>query len=155
MAGATLGDVLIAIPIIWFVAELLVAIEVAHLIGVVAMLLALVASWPLGMWAMRSHGAGAMRKLRAAVAEQRAPAREVLDGALGLFGGLLLMIPGFLSDVLGLLLLFGPTRALARWGMMRTGRGYLLARVARVGSARRAYDVESTARDVPPPTLPV
>ncbi len=148
---------LIAIPIIWFIAELFVAIEVAHLIGLAPMLLALVVTWPVGVWAMRSNGAGAMRKLREAAAEQRPPARDVLDGALAVLGGLLLIIPGFLSDVLGLLMLFGPTRSLARTGMMRTGRGYLLTRIARAdrsGDARGEYDVESTARDVPPPTLP-
>jgi UPF0716 protein FxsA len=42
------------------------------------------------------------------------PAREVIDGGLIMFGGLLLLTPGFITDFLGLVLLIPPTRAIAR-----------------------------------------
>ena len=40
------------------------------------------------------------------------PAREVLDGALVIFGGALLLTPGFISDFFGLFFLLPPTRVL-------------------------------------------
>jgi UPF0716 protein FxsA len=147
--------VLVIVPIIWLVAEIFVAIKVSEAIGVLATLLALVAGCPIGLWAMRSQGGAVMRRLAAAVAEGRTPAREVVDGALVLIGGMLLMIPGFITDVVGLVLILPPTRSLTGKGVLRTGRSYLLARVVRFDPAhfdpaRQAYDVESTAREVPP-----
>lgn len=141
------------IAIIWIVAEIFVAIKVADAIGVVWMLLLLVAGFPAGIWAIRSQGSGVMRRLNVAVAEQRTPTREMLDGALVLLAGSLLIIPGFISDVFGLLLMVPLARTLAGRGLLRTGRSYLLARVARFGGARQSSDVESTAHDVPPPRL--
>ena len=56
--------------------------------------------------------------LNRAIAESRVPAKEVLDGVLIIFGGALLLTPGFLTDIVGLLLLIPPTRAIVR-GFMR------------------------------------
>jgi UPF0716 protein FxsA len=72
----------------------------------------------------------------------RPPAREALDGALIIVGGALLLTPGFISDVGGLLLLLPPTRALIRRLLVRR----LTRRM--VGSVRRDYDVEGRAVDV-------
>ena len=72
---------ILLLVILWPVAEVLVAIEVARAIGVVWMLLALIASWPLGTWAIRSQGRTVMRRLGAAIAEQRPPARRGREGA--------------------------------------------------------------------------
>ncbi|MGO9753565.1 MAG: FxsA family protein [Solirubrobacteraceae bacterium] len=147
---------LLIVPILWLVAEIFVAIKVSDAIGVLATMLALAASIPIGLWAMRSQSRGVMRRLAGAVAERRTPTREVIDGALVLIGGMLLIIPGFITDVLGLVLMVPPTRALTGKGILRKGRSYLIARVVRFdpthfGTAPQAYDVESTAREVPPP----
>jgi UPF0716 protein FxsA len=140
--------------IAWPVAELLVAIKVAGVIGVLATVLLLIAGWPLGLWAMRTQGRVAWRRLQAAVAAGRTPAREVLDAALVLMAGALLIVPGFITDAIALLLLAPPTRALARAAIRRNVRGRFVTRVT--GASRRgsAYDVDSTARDIDPPPLP-
>ena len=81
----------------------------------------------------------------------RVPTREVLDGVLVIFGGALLLTPGFITDILGLVLLFPPTRALVRGDLRRAPDR---APDGRVGDPRRAhgrrahYDVEGTAVDV-------
>src|ERR1700733_14495128 len=105
--------------ILWPVAEVLVAIKVAEAFGVFVMLVALIASWPIGTWALRSQGRAAWRRFGDAVAASRAPGREAIDGALVLIGGILLITPGFITDVLGAMLLLPPSRALLRRPLLR------------------------------------
>jgi UPF0716 protein FxsA len=144
--------------VLWPLAELFVIVKVAEWIGFFWMLVLLVASWPLGTWLLRAQGRTAMRRFRDAVAGGRVPAAEAADGALTLCGGLLLLVPGFITDVLGLLLLVPPLRRLA--GKLVSGRlagsrlGRLLAFGPRGGNRSgghrpggRDYDVESTAYD--------
>jgi UPF0716 protein FxsA len=144
---------MLLVPILficWLFAEVYVAIRIAEAIGVLAMLLLLIASWPVGTWALRSQGRAAWRRLRDALAVNRPPGREVLNGALVLAGGALMLVPGFITDVLGVLLLLPPTRWLVRRLLIRNLQSRLVLRVMR---ARRPYDVDSTATDIPPPRL--
>lgn len=144
---------LLALLICWPIAELLVAIQVAHAIGVLATIVLLLAGWPLGMWALRSQGAAAWRRLGEAIAQRRTPAREVADGVLVLIGGILLMIPGFITDVLALVLLAPPSRALIRPLLGRGLVSRLVLRSTRRDRTRSAYDVDSTAVEIKPPRL--
>jgi UPF0716 protein FxsA len=134
--------------ICWPVAEVYVAVQVAHAIGVLYTVLLLIASWPLGSWAVRSQGRIVWRRLTAAVAEGRVPAREVLDGAIVLIGGGLLIVPGFITDAVGLVLLAPGFRSLTRRVLTRKLRSPFVVR-----TARRQYDVDSTARDLDQPRL--
>lgn len=137
--------------ICWLVAEVFVAIKVAELIGVGWMALALIASWPIGTWAFRSQGRAAWRRLGDAVSASRAPTREVLDGALVLVGGLLMIMPGFITDVIGAALLLPPTRASVRRALVRNLNSRFL--VATFGRRPVPYDVDSTATDLDQPRL--
>ncbi|MGH2867308.1 MAG: FxsA family protein, partial [Solirubrobacteraceae bacterium] len=134
--------------IIWPVAELFVAIKVAEAIGVLLTILLLIASWPLGLWLLRAEGRAAWQRLSAAIAAGRPPAREVLNGALVMVGGALLIVPGFITDVVGLLLLLPPTRRLARAGIVRNFRSRLVLRATRFGGREASYDIDSTATDI-------
>src|SRR5437588_2113765 len=142
---------LFLVLILWAVAEVLVAIEVARVIGVPLMLLALIASWPIASWALRSQGAAAWRRLGDAVAASRPAGRAVLDGALILAGGTLLVVPGFISDAFGVLLLLPPTRALTRRLLARNLRSRIVIRATQF--RRVPYDVDSTATDIDQPRL--
>lgn len=137
--------------IIWPIAELLVAIQVANAIGVLSTIVLLIVTWPIGSWALRSQGRAAWQRLTTAVAERRTPAREVVDGALILVGGMLLIIPGFITDLIGVSMLLPPTRALYRGLLTRNARSRFVVRAADFGS--RPYDVDSTAHDVDQPKL--
>jgi UPF0716 protein FxsA len=139
--------------ICWPLAELYVAIRVADAIGVLATVILLIAGWPVGIWALRAQGAAAWRRLSAAVADGRAPGREVLDGALIIFGGALLIVPGFITDVVGLCALLPPTRFVLRRQLVRNLRSRLVVRATRFPGDGRSYDVESTAIDVEQPQL--
>ena len=140
--------------ILWPIVELLVAIKVAETIGVLLTLLLLALSWPLGFWLMKAEGRLAWRRLSQAVEQGRPPGREVVDGALVVLGGGLLIVPGFITDVLGLALLIPPLRGLARRGLVRNFQSRLIRTATRFSRApRSAYDVDSTATDIDGPRL--
>ena len=67
----------------------------------------------LGALLLRSQGRAAWRRFNEALAAGRVPAREVLDGVLVIFGGALLITPGFITDIVGML--FCCCRPPARW----------------------------------------
>lgn len=137
--------------IVWLVAELFVVIQVAEAIGILLTIVLLIAGWPLGIWALRSQGRTAWRRLTVAVSEGRPPTREVVDGALVLLGGILLMIPGFITDVLGICALLAPTRVLMRRLLIHNFRSRVVVRAAGLG--HQPYDVDSTAKDLDQPRL--
>lgn len=145
---------LIALLLIcWPLLELFVAFEVSQLIGVTWTVLLILFSVPVGMWAVRSQGRAVWRRLADGVAIGRPPARDVLDGALVLLGGVLFILPGFVSDVFGALLLLPPSRAGVRRLLVRNFQGRFVQRVAGFSTGTRSYDVDSTATDVEQPRL--
>src|SRR6185436_11015982 len=135
----------IAVPI----AELAVIIQVGQAIGIWWTIGLLIADSILGAWLMRHQGRSSWRRFNEAVAGGRVPTREVLDGALVIFGGALLLTPGFLTDILGLVLLVPPTRAIVRAMLARRLTVRMVAAANRP-RAPHAYDVEGTAVDVDP-----
>lgn len=145
--------IFVLVLVVWAAAEVFVAVQVANAIGALATLLLILLSWPVGWWALRAQGRAAWRRLGTAVSEGRPPGGEVLDGVLVLLGGLLLIVPGFISDVLGALALLPPTRALMRRQLARHVQSRLIVQATRFTGASRPYDVDSTATDVDQPPL--
>lgn len=167
---------LVALFILLPLAELYVIIKVGESIGAGWTILILVADSLLGAYLLKHQGRAAWRRFNDATAAGRIPHREVTDGVMVIFGGALLMTPGFITDIFGIALLLPPSRALLR----RTFAGLLIRRNAygraawygsrtagrfrgrrRPGSgspatspaipdppARRPYDVEGTAEPV-------
>lgn len=136
--------------------ELYVIIQVGQEIGALWTIAILVADSLLGSMLMRSQGRMAWRRFNEAIASGRVPAREVFDGVLVIFGGALLLTPGFVTDVFGLLLLLPPTRALIRRVLVRrfAGRVAVAAPAARWGRRSRGQDIEGNATDVEPRSHP-
>jgi UPF0716 protein FxsA len=133
-------------------AELYVILQIGEAIGPVPTILLLAADSLLGAWLMKSQGRAVWRRFNAALAEGRAPTREVFDGVLVIFGGAFLITPGFLTDIIGLFLLLPPTRALIRRAASRRLLAHGTIRVARAAQGRRRnrggdWDVEGTASD--------
>lgn len=98
----------IVVPLV----ELWAIIEVGRWLGVMPTLALLLADSILGAYLLRHQGRAAWRSFNQALAEGRVPHREVLNGVLIVFGGALLLTPGFITDAFGVLLLLPPTRAL-------------------------------------------
>jgi len=143
----------IVVPIV----ELYVIIQIGGLIGIWPTLALLLADAVFGSLLLRHQGRGAWRRFNQALAERRFPGREVADGLMIAIGGTLLLTPGFVTDIFGVLLLLPPTRAIAR----RLLRGYAAHRFVVVGVGSRGtpprydsaapgrpYDFDGTAEEI-------
>lgn len=100
--------------VVLVILEVLAIRFVAARIGGGPTFLLIVATSLAGAWVVALEGRRRWQALAEAVQAGRPPQREVADGILVLLGGLLLLLPGLVSDVLGLLLVLPFTRALAR-----------------------------------------
>ena len=100
----------LVVPIV----ELYLFVEVSAAIGFGAALLWIVGVSVVGAWLVKREGMSALRRANQKVASGEIPTDELIAGILILFAGALMLTPGFLTDALGLLLLFPPTRALVR-----------------------------------------
>jgi UPF0716 protein FxsA len=107
--------------LLWPVLELIAAIEVGRSIGALVTLglLALIAV--VGAVIVRREGAAAWRSLGASVRTGEPPSRELADATVLMLAGILLIIPGFISDVVALVLIV-VHRPLARWFLARSLR---------------------------------
>ncbi len=114
MAMLALIAIFIVVPIL----ELYVIIQIGGAIGVAPTLLLLLIDSLLGALLLRSQGRASWIGFNRAIAESRVPGKEILDGVLVIFGGALLLTPGFITDIFGLVLLIPPTRAIVR-GVLR------------------------------------
>src|SRR5215210_384683 len=132
--GLVLFIVFIVVPI----AELYVLIQIGQAIGVLPTIALLILDSVLGAMLMRAQGRAAWMRFNRALAEGRVPGREVMDGALVIFGGALLLTPGFLSDLLGLFLLLPPTRAIVR-GVLLARFGSRILATAAGGAQSRVF----------------
>lgn len=128
------------------IAELYVIMGVGQAIGVVPTLVLLVVDSLLGAYLLKREGVRAWRAFRAALQDRRLPAQEVADGALVLFGGALLLTPGFLTDALGLLCILAPSRAVLR----RLLTSLVAARFGVVGVAAGLAGEAASRRRTPP-----
>jgi UPF0716 protein FxsA len=150
----------IVVPIV----ELYVIIQVGEQIGALPTIAILVADSILGSVLLRSQSRGVWRRFNETLGAGRPPAREVLDGVLVIFGGALLLTPGFVTDIIGLLFLLPPTRAVLRRLLVRRFARRLVVAVPGGpapfpprGPRRtppRDADVEGTAHEVDPRQLP-
>ena len=94
--------------------EIWVILQVGQLVGPWWTIVLLVLDSMLGAWLIKREGGRAWLALREALARGRMPAREIADGALILIGGTLMLSPGFVLDILGILLILPFTRPVAR-----------------------------------------
>jgi len=167
---ALLVAALIVVPLI----EILVIIQVGQLVGPWWTIALLVLSSVIGALMMKYEGSRAWQRFNDALGRGRVPAKETADGGLVIFGGALLLTPGFVTDLAGLLLLIPGSRDLVRrfmiaraidigiggmgrpaaWGVRGAKwgtRGYRGYRYAKRRGPSRDYDVDGTATEVSEP----
>lgn len=105
-----LAAAFVVVPLV----EIWAILQVGQLVGPWWTILLLVADSMVGAWLIKREGGRAWRALRQALQDGRMPAREIADGALILIGGTLMLSPGFVLDVAGILLILPFTRPVAR-----------------------------------------
>ncbi|WP_460792394.1 FxsA family protein [Nocardioides maradonensis] len=98
-------------------------IKVGSLIGILPTIALLVLDSLLGTWLIRREGGRAWQALRERLETGRMPHRELADGALVVLGGTLMLSPGFVTDVFGILLVLPVTRPLFRRLMLSYAAG--------------------------------
>ena len=124
---------------LWALAEVVVFVLVASWIGVGATVLAALATTVLGWALMARQGTRALAELRERALAHRPAGRAAGDAGLVAVGGALMVLPGFLGDVVGLLCLLPVTRPLVRAAVGRgvaSRLGVVTAGPVRVHSAR-------------------
>jgi UPF0716 protein FxsA len=148
---------LVALFIVVPLIEIAVIIQVGQWLGVVNTIGLLLLVSVVGAWLVKRQGLGVLRRIRDQQQAGQVPAVAVFDGALILVAGVLLLFPGFVTDVFGLLLLVPPVRAGVRAYLRRRFR----ARVRVVRSVRTATwsqsgrpPYPSSRPPEPPPSIP-
>lgn len=127
---ALIAVLLLVVPL----AELAVIIKMADFIGLPLTLVTLIGVSIAGAILLKKEGAATWRRLRETLRRGEMPTTEVTDGALILFGGALLLTPGFITDVVGLLMLFPGSRAIVkRWFRRGVGAAAMRYPAGRAG----------------------
>ncbi|MES1179675.1 MAG: FxsA family protein [Hyphomicrobium sp.] len=109
---SSLRGVLALLFVIFPLIEIAVLIEVGQAIGVWPTMLLLIAAAVLGATVIREQGLSVAARIFEVMREGRIPLEPMLDSYVVVMAGLLLIIPGLISDVIGLLLLIAPLRRL-------------------------------------------
>jgi UPF0716 protein FxsA len=124
------------------IVEIYVLIQVGQVIGPLWTVLVLIADSLLGSWLLKREGVRAWRALQLALTEGRMPTRELADAGLIVFGGTLLITPGFVTDVFGLFAILPFTRPFAR----RLLTAFVSRRVLVVRNERRPGPPDDVVR---------
>ncbi len=129
----------IVVPLV----EIYVIIQIGQVIGAWWTILLLIADSIFGSWLVKREGSRAWKALRTALDEHRMPARELADGMLILVGGTLMLTPGFVTDIFGILCILPFTRPLGR----RVLAGVISRRLVGVGFPVGSTGFPTTAQD--------
>jgi UPF0716 protein FxsA len=100
--------------------EIALLVQVGSFIGALNTIAIVALTGALGAWMARSQGLSVLRRIVESLRRGEVPGKELLDGAFILIGGALLLTPGLITDVLGLLCLLPPTRQVLRaWALRK------------------------------------
>ena len=94
--------------------EIFVIVQIGQVIGAWWTIALLVVDSAIGAWLVKHEGGRAWRALRTALEERRMPTGELADGVLILVGGTLMLTPGFVTDIFGVLCILPMTRPVGR-----------------------------------------
>lgn len=106
--------VFILVPVL----ELYLLLKVGGVIGALPTIAIVIVTAVIGTWLLRQQGMATLQRFQSNLGQGKLPAMEMIEGMVLLFGGALLLTPGFLTDAIGFLCLIPVTRqALIRWFM--------------------------------------
>ncbi len=100
--------------------EIYLLIKVGSWLGAWPTVLLVVFTAVLGAFLLKQQGLATLERVRQSVAEGRVPAVELLEGAMLIIGGALLLTPGFFTDAIGFICLIPPLRRkIIVWAIQR------------------------------------
>jgi UPF0716 protein FxsA len=120
---------LAALFVVFSLVEIYVLVAVGQAIGALNTIALVIIVALIGAWLAKHEGASVLRRIQTQLNAGQMPNNELVDGGLILAGGILLITPGFVTDILGIFFLFPPTRAVVRTIVKRRFR----IRVAGIG----------------------
>ena len=91
-------------------AEIYLLLQVGSIIGALPTIFLVVFTAVLGAWLLRRQGFATLRRFQENLAQGMIPAYEMIEGPIILLGGILLLTPGFITDVMGFACLIPPLR---------------------------------------------
>lgn len=151
---------LVAIPLV----EIAVFIQVGGEIGLGLTIVTTLLTAVIGTFLLRIQGLSTLSRLQDTLNQGEMPVRAAFDGACQLIAGIFLLIPGFVTDFVGLLLFLPPIRTLLLGALIRRANISVVVSGSRSGKgsgtgpgdprARRDYDVEGEYQEVKPPPDP-
>ena len=100
----------VALPFV----EIAVLLKVGQSFGFGPTILLMIGISVVGFFLVRMQGFRIVQRIQSQVSAGKVPTQPMMDGFLALFAAALLMTPGFVTDIIGILLLLPPTRALVR-----------------------------------------
>jgi UPF0716 protein FxsA len=139
----TLCDVAVLLGVLFFfvpLIEIFVILKISVVLGPVPTLACLVLLSAAGAWLVKREGLDSFRRIQTGLRQGRMPTVDVVDGFLVLLAGALLLTPGFVTSVLGLMLALPPIRAFT---------GERVADMIRKRVSKRIRDVGSRLADDP------
>jgi len=143
--------VIVAVLVIIPIVEIAVLIGIGQVIGLGWTLALMLATSALGGWLLRREGGRAWRAFQADLVEGRPPGSTATDGLLVLLGGVFMLVPGFVSDIIGAFLIAPPTRRMARALVLRVAASRMSSAAAMSFFGPRRVRVRQTYGGAPPP----
>jgi len=107
---------LLLLPLI----ELIIFLLAGNIIGITETLIIVIGTGILGGVLLKKQGLKAIRNVQVQLNQGIMPGDAILDSFCVLVGGLLLLFPGFLTDIVGVIILFPPTRRIGKNLLMRS-----------------------------------
>lgn len=117
---------------LWAWAELAVFIAIGSEIGALLTIIGIAVTAMVGLWLLKSQGRAIMASLQQKMARGEAPVASMADGAAIAAGAVLMLIPGYITDAMGLVLFIPRVRTIIGAG--------LIARMMRRGAGRFSFN---------------
>ncbi|MBZ0158318.1 MAG: FxsA family protein [Alphaproteobacteria bacterium] len=109
--------------------ELYLLIKIGSGIGALNTILLVLLTAVIGAFMVKAEGVRVIHRIRSDIREGRVPAEELIDGAMILVAGAFLLTPGFLTDLIGFLMVIPATRRVIKRGMKRYIKRYIKGRI--------------------------
>ena len=134
---------IIAIPVI----EIYFLIKIGSQIGAINTILLIFSTAVVGIYYAKYEGLNTLKSGFIQLSKNKAPTYEMISGAVIAFAALLLIIPGFFTDVLGFLLLFPITRSFILNSLLKRSKN-------KISEKARTYPPKKAPKGFPiPPTI--